>query len=160
MVQLKIKEVKQGCELVNDYVIQFEEFEEFMVFDDAVLIRIFKEGTSSQILSHCYSLETVPMMFTAWKEKGHLFYCNYIELQQHHQGLQPQPQQQQMCHQPQPGSSHQGNCNPLAPSSNPTSPIKSELTDAKLGWTCHGKYYHCGREGHWAQNCPQHNTGS
>jgi hypothetical protein len=160
MAWLRIKEVKQGHELVNDYVVWFEEFEGFMGLNDAALVEIFKEGLSSQILFHCYSLETVPMMLVAWKEKGHLFYHNYVELQHHHQGLQPQQQQQQACHQPQPGSSHQGTSNPPAPSSNPTAPVKLEPTDAKLGQTHCSKCYCWGGEGHLAQNCPQCNACS
>jgi hypothetical protein len=40
---------------------------------------------------------------------------------------------------------------PLAPvSTSTTAPVKSESTDAKLGWTRCGKCYHCSREGHWA----------
>jgi hypothetical protein len=155
MVWVKIKEVKQGHKLVDDYVIQFEEFEGFMGFNDAVLVKIFKEGLSSQILSHCYSLETIPTMLTAWKEKGHLFYHNYIRLQQqqHHWGLQPQQQQQQVHCQTQPGLSHQGTHNPPLLSPNPTAPVKSELTNAKLDQTCCSKCYHSDGEGHWACNC-------
>jgi hypothetical protein len=150
MVQLKIKEVKQGHKPVDNYIVQFKEFKDFTGFNNAALIEIFKEGLSSQILSHCYSLETTPIMLTAWKEKGCFFYHNYVKLQQHHQGSQPHQQQQQACHQPQPGSSCQGAHNPLVPSSNPAAPVKSELTDTKLGQTHHDKCYHCSREGHWA----------
>jgi hypothetical protein len=158
---LKIKEIKQGRELVDDYIVQFKEHEGFMGFDDAALMEIFKEGLLAGILSCCYSLEAVPSTLAAWKEKSRLFYHNYVELQQQQQHSRgPQPQQcQQQC-QPQPGSSRQGGWNPPVPTStSTTTPVKSESTDAKLGWTCHGKCYHCGMEGHWAWNCPQKGTG-
>jgi hypothetical protein len=159
--QLKIKEIKQGCKSVDDYIIQFEEHEGFTRFDDAALVEIFKEGLSAGILSHCYGLEAVPLMLTAWKEKSRLFYRNYIELQQWQQhSWGPQPQQCQQQHQPQPGSSHQGGQNPPVPAfTSTTSPVKSESTDAKLGWTHHGKCYRHSGEGHWAWNCPQKGMG-
>jgi hypothetical protein len=139
-VRLKIKEVKQGCELVDDYVIQFEEHKGFTGFDDAALVEIFKEGLLAGILSCCYGLEAVPSTLASWKEKSRLFYHNYVELQQHSRG--PQPQQcQQQC-QPQPGSSRQGGQNlPVPTSTSTTAPVKSESTDTKLGWTHHGKCY-------------------
>jgi hypothetical protein len=59
-----------------------EEFEGFTSFNDATLIEIFKEGLSPQILSHCYSLENIPVTLTAWKEKASLFHWHYLELQQ------------------------------------------------------------------------------
>jgi hypothetical protein len=82
MACLKIKEVKQGRESVDDYIVCFEEYEGFMGFDDTALIEAFKEGLAPQILSCCYGLETVPMTLVAWKEKSRLFYRNYVELQQ------------------------------------------------------------------------------
>jgi hypothetical protein len=82
MACLKIKEVKQGRESMDDYVIHFKEFKGFTGFDDTALIEAFKEGLAPQILSHCYGLETVPMMLAVWKEKSRLFYHNYVELQQ------------------------------------------------------------------------------
>jgi hypothetical protein len=94
MAHLKIKEVKQGRESVDDYIVHFEEFEGFTGFDDTALIEALKEGLAPQILSHCYGLETVPMTLTAWKEKSRLFYHNYAELQQQQQHQQGQPQQQ------------------------------------------------------------------
>jgi hypothetical protein len=81
MAHLKIKEVKQGHELVDNYIIWFEEHEGFTRFDDAALMEIFKEGLSSGLLSCCYGLEAVPSTLAAWKEKSRLFYHNYIELQ-------------------------------------------------------------------------------
>jgi hypothetical protein len=94
MARLKIKEVKQGRESVDDYVICFKEFEGFIGFNDTALVKAFKEGLAPQILSHCYSLETVPTTLAAWKEKSRLFYRNYVELQQRQQHQQGQPQQQ------------------------------------------------------------------
>jgi hypothetical protein len=94
MAHLRIKEVKQGRESVDDYVVQFEEFEGFTGFDDTALIEAFKEGLAPQILSRCYGLETVPTMLAAWKEKSRLFYHNYIKLQQQQQHQRGQPQQQ------------------------------------------------------------------
>jgi hypothetical protein len=109
MVHLKIKDIKQGCESVDDYVIHFEEYEGFTSFDDATLMENFKEGLTPFILSHCYSLETIPMTLIAWKEKSRIFYQNYVKLQQWQQHQWGQPQQQQQGHcQPQPGPSHQG----------------------------------------------------
>jgi hypothetical protein len=83
MVWLKIKEVEQGQESVDDYIIQFGEF---AGFDDAALAEIFKEGLSPQILLCCYGLENIPMTLAAWKEKSRLFSCHLTELQQqqHH----------------------------------------------------------------------------
>jgi hypothetical protein len=53
-----------------------------------------------------------------------------------------------------------GGQNPLAPTStSTTAPVKSELTNVKLGQTHHGKCYRCGGKGHWAWNCPQKGTG-
>jgi hypothetical protein len=114
--RLKIKEIKQGRESVDDYIVQFEEHEGFTGFDDAALVEIFKEGLSTGILSHCYGLEAVPSTLPTWKEKSRLFYHNYVELQQRQQHSQgPQPQQRQQQCQPQPGSSRQGGRNPPAP---------------------------------------------
>jgi hypothetical protein len=87
--RLKIKEIKQGRESVDDYVVRFEEHEGFTGFDDAALVEIFKEGLSAGNLSRCYSLEAIPSMLAAWKEKSRHFYHNYVELQQHSQGPQP-----------------------------------------------------------------------
>jgi hypothetical protein len=53
MAHLKIKEVKQGRESMDDYIVCFEEFEGFMGFDNTALIKVFKEGLAPQILSHC-----------------------------------------------------------------------------------------------------------
>jgi hypothetical protein len=98
-------------------------------------MEIFKEGLSAGILCHCYGLEAIPSTLTTWKEKSRLFYHNYVKLQQWQQHSQgPQPQQHQQQCQPQPGSSHQGSQNPPAPTStSTTAPVKSELTNAKLG---------------------------
>jgi hypothetical protein len=41
---LRIKDIKQGCESVNDYIIHFEEYEGFTSFDDTTLMESFKEG--------------------------------------------------------------------------------------------------------------------
>jgi hypothetical protein len=95
---LKIREVKQGKESVDDYVVWFEEFEGLTGFDDAALAEIFKEGLAPQILSRCYGLEHVPMTLTAWKEKSRLFTHHLAELHQHQHHQNPgqtQPQQQQ-----------------------------------------------------------------
>jgi hypothetical protein len=46
MGHLKIKEVKQGRESVDDYVVWFKKFEGFTGFDDTTLTEIFKEGLS------------------------------------------------------------------------------------------------------------------
>jgi hypothetical protein len=96
-VHLKIKEIKQGRESVDDYVIWFEEFEGFTSFDDTALTKIFKEGLTPQILSCCYSLEVIPATLTTWKEKARLFHWHHLKLQQQqcHQAGQPQQQQQQ-----------------------------------------------------------------
>jgi hypothetical protein len=59
MAWLKIKEVKQGRESVDDYVVCFEEYKGFMGFNDTALIKAFKEGLAPLILSCCYSLETI-----------------------------------------------------------------------------------------------------
>jgi hypothetical protein len=160
MACLKIKDVKQGHESVDDYIICFEEYEGFTSFDDAALVESFKEGLTPSILSCCYSLKTIPMTLTAWKEKSRLFYQNYVELQQWQQHQQGQPQQQQQGHrQPQPGPSCQGACGPTTlPSSSTSAPmVKSEAT---VGQTHCGKCYHCSGKGHWACNCPQKNSGS
>jgi hypothetical protein len=60
MVQLKIKEVKQGKESVDDYVVWFEEFEGLMGFDDAALAEIFKEGLAPQICRGAMAWSTFP----------------------------------------------------------------------------------------------------
>jgi hypothetical protein len=160
MARLKIKDVKQGHESVDDYIVQFEEYEGFTSFDDATLMESFKEGLTPSILSRCYGLETVLTTLAAWKEKSRLFYRNYIELQQwqQHQWGQPQ-QQQQGRRQPQSRSSCQGARGPTAPSSSSTlAPmVKSEAT---VGQTRHSKCYCCGGKGHWARNCPQKNSSS
>jgi hypothetical protein len=83
MAQLKIKEVKQGKESMDDYIIQFEEFKGLMGFNHAALAEAFKEGLAPQILSQYYSLEHVPMTLTYWKEKSRLFTCHLAELHQH-----------------------------------------------------------------------------
>jgi hypothetical protein len=44
MARLKIKEVKQGRESMDDYIIHFKEFEGFMSFNDMALVKVFKEG--------------------------------------------------------------------------------------------------------------------
>jgi hypothetical protein len=155
----KIKEVKQGRESADDYVIWFEEFEGFTGFDDTALTKIFKEGLSPQILSCCYSLENILVTLTTWKEKARLFHQQYLELQQqqHHRAGQPQQQQQSGSrHQPQPGSSCQGACQlQVSGSFTPLLQIKKETWDGELGWIHHGKCYCCGKEGHWATNCQQ-----
>jgi hypothetical protein len=81
---------------MDDYVIQFEEFDGFTGFDDAALTEIFKEGLTPQILSRCYGLEVIPATLTTWKEKARLFHRHYLKLQQQqsHQAGQPQQQQQ------------------------------------------------------------------
>jgi hypothetical protein len=160
MACLKIKDVKQGHESMDDYIVQFEEYEGFTGFDDATLMESFKEGLTPSILSCCYGLETVPSTLTAWKEKSRLFYRNYIKQQQQQQHQWGQPQQQQQgCHQPQPGSSCQGAHGPMVPPSSLTlAPMVK--TEATMGQTHHSKCYHCGSESHWACNCPQRNTGS
>jgi hypothetical protein len=152
MVQLKIKEVKQGKESVDNYVIQFEEFEGLTGFDDAALAEIFKEGLAPQILSWCYGLEHVPTMLTAWKEKSRLFTCHLAELHQHqhHQNpgqTQPQQQQHSQC-QPTPGTSHQGT-QQVSSSLTPLQ-VKKESQEGRLAHTHHEKCYKCGGEGHWA----------
>jgi hypothetical protein len=160
MACLKIKDVRQGCESVDDYIIHFEEYEGFTSFDDATLMETFKEGLTPSILSHCYGLETVPSTLAAWKEKSRFFYSNYVKLQQQQQHQWGQPQQQQQGHcQPQPGPSCQGARGPTTPASSSTSAPMVKL-EATAGQTHHGKCYHCGGEGHWAHNCPQKNTGS
>jgi hypothetical protein len=95
-VHLKIKEVKQGRESMDDYVIWFKEFEDFTGFDDAALTEIFKEGLSPQILSCCYGLKNILVTLTTWKEKARLFHWHYLkwQQQQHHWAGQPQQQQQ------------------------------------------------------------------
>jgi hypothetical protein len=150
--QLKIKEVKQGKESVDDYVVWFEEFEGLTGFDDAALAEIFKEGLAPQILSQCYSLEHVPMTLTAWKEKSRLFACHLAELHQHqhHWNLgqtQPQQQQRSQC-QPMPGTSHQGT-QQVSSSSAPLQ-VKKESQEERLAHTHHRKCYKCSGEGHWA----------
>jgi hypothetical protein len=147
MAHLKIKEVKQGRESTDDYVVCFKEYEGFTGFDDMALVEAFKEGLAPQILSCCYGLETVPTTLTAWKEKSRLFYRNYIELQQRQQHQQGQPQQQGRC-QPQPGSSCQSAHGPMAPPSSSTTPMVK--TEATAGQAHHGKCYRCSGEGHWA----------
>jgi hypothetical protein len=150
MARLKIKDVKQGHESVDNYIVCFEEYKGFTGFDNAALVESFKEGLTPSILSCCYGLKTIPSTLTAWKEKSRLFYLNYIEQQQQQQHQQGQPQQQQQGHhQPQPRSSHQGTHGPMMPSSSSASAptVKSEAT---MGQTCHSKCYHCGSEGHWA----------
>jgi hypothetical protein len=111
MACLKIKEIKQGKESVDDYVVRFEEFEGFTSFDDTALTEIFKEGLTPQILSCCYGLEVIPSTLAIWKEKARLFHHHYLELQQqqHHWAGQPQQQQSGLHRQPKPGSSCQGN---------------------------------------------------
>jgi hypothetical protein len=154
MAWLKIKEVKQGKESMDDYIIQFEEFEGPMGFDNAALAEIFKEGLAPQILSWCYGLEHIPTTLTAWKEKSRLFACHLAELHQHqhHQNLgqtQPQQQQQQrLQHQPMPGMSHQGA--QQVPSSSAPLQVKKEFQEERLARTHCGKCYKCGGEGHWA----------
>jgi hypothetical protein len=156
MAHLRIKDIKQGHESMDNYIIHFEEYEGFTSFDDAILIESFKEGLAPSILSCCYSLKTILSMLTTWKARSRLFYQNYIELQQHQWG-QPQ-QQQQGCHQPQPGSSHQGACGPTMPPSSSTSAPMVKM-EATMGQTCCSKCYHCSGKGHWACNCPQRNSG-
>jgi hypothetical protein len=157
MARLKIKEVKQGKESVDDYVIRFEEFEGLTGFDDAALAEIFKEGLAPQILSQCYGLEHVPTMLTAWKEKSRLFACHLVELHQHQRHQNPgqtQPQQQQHSqHQPMPGTSHQG-AQQASSSSTPLQ-VKNESQEKRLARTHCRKCYKCSGEGHWARNCPQ-----
>jgi hypothetical protein len=158
MAHLKIKDVKQGCESMDDYIVHFEEYEGFTGFDNAALMESFKEGLTPSILSHCYGLETVPTTLVSWKEKSRLFYRNYIELQQWQQHQRGQPQQQQQGHrQPQSGPSCQGTHGLTVPTSSSTPTVKTEAT---TGQTHHGKCYHCGGKGHWACNCPQKNSGS
>jgi hypothetical protein len=62
MACLKIKDIKQGHESVDDYIIHFEEYEGFTSFDDTTLMESFKEVLTPSILSCCYGLETVPVM--------------------------------------------------------------------------------------------------
>jgi hypothetical protein len=161
---LKIKEIKQGRESMDDYVIQFEEFEGFTSFNDAALAEIFKEGLSPQILSCCYGLKVILVTLTTWKEKARLFHWYYLELQQQqcHQAGQPQQQQQSgLHHQPQPGLSRQGTRQLQASgSSAPLLQVKKEDQDGELGQMCHGKCYCCGEEGHWADNCPQKHSSA
>jgi hypothetical protein len=105
--RLRIKDVRQGHESMDDYIVHFEEYEGFTSFDNATLMESFKEGLTPSILSCCYGLETVLSTLAAWKEKSRLFYRTYVELQQQQQHQQGQPQQQQQGHcQPQPRSSH------------------------------------------------------
>jgi hypothetical protein len=157
MACLKIKEVKQGKESMDNYVIWFEEFEGLTAFDDAALAEIFKEGLAPQILSWCYGLEHVPMTLTAWKEKSRLFAHHLAKLHQYqrHRNLgQTQPQQQQRSqHQPTPGTSHQGA--QQASSSSTPPQVKKESQEERLAQTRHGKCYKCSGEGHWAWSCPQ-----
>jgi hypothetical protein len=158
VVHLMIKDVKQGCESMDDYIVCFEEYEGFTSFDDATLMESFKEGLTPSILSCCYSLETILTTLMVWKEKSRLFYQNYVKLQQQQQHQQGQPQQQQQgCCQPQPRSSCQGTCRPMMlPSSLTLAPtVKLEAT---AGQTHHSKCYHCSGEGHWARNFPQKNS--
>jgi hypothetical protein len=82
MVHLKIKEIKQGRESMDDYVIQFEEFKGFTSLDDATLTKIFKEGLSPQIISCCYSLEVILATLATWKERARIFHRHYLKLQQ------------------------------------------------------------------------------
>jgi hypothetical protein len=160
MAHLKIKDVKQGHEPVDDYIVQFEEYEGFTSFDDVTLMESFKEGLTPSVLLCCYGLEVILTTLMAWKGKSRLFYRNYVELQQQQQHQWGQPQQQQQGHcQPQTGSSCQGTHGPTMPPSSSTSApmVKSEAT---AGQTHHSKCYHCGGKGHWAHNCPQKNSGS
>jgi hypothetical protein len=39
--RLRIKDVKQGCESMDNYIILFEEYEGFTSFDDATLVESF-----------------------------------------------------------------------------------------------------------------------
>jgi hypothetical protein len=89
MAHLKIKEVKQGKESMDDYVVWFEEFEGLTGFDDTALAEIFKEGLAPQILSWCYGLEHIPMTLTAWKEKSRLFARHLAKLHQHQRHRNP-----------------------------------------------------------------------
>jgi hypothetical protein len=81
MARLKIKDVKQGHESMDNYIICFEEYKGFTSFDNATLMETFKEGLTPSILSCCYGLEVVPTTLMAWKEKSRLFYRNYVKLQ-------------------------------------------------------------------------------
>jgi hypothetical protein len=50
-VWIKIKEIRQGRDSADDYVIKFEEFEMWTGFDEMVLIEQFKEGLAPPTLS-------------------------------------------------------------------------------------------------------------
>jgi hypothetical protein len=65
MACLKIKDVKQGKESVDDYIVRFEEYKSLTGFDDAALAEIFKEpmsGTSHQGAQQVSSSSTPPQV--------------------------------------------------------------------------------------------------
>jgi hypothetical protein len=151
MACLKIKEVKQGKDTADDFIVQFKEYESFMGLDKMALIDLFKDVLSPYILSCIHGLAAMPVSLHEWKEKAQQFHCQYLELQKCSKGSSSSSLGQCQVP-PQASLGSQGACQ-TTPASGL---IKQEPHDGAVhqgSGPC--MCYTCGSPDHFAHECPQ-----
>jgi hypothetical protein len=77
----KIRGVKQAGHMADVYIMNFEEYEFEMGYDDTALIEIFKDGMNVPLLKKIYALPTMPTNLKEWKQWAHKLDRQWREVQ-------------------------------------------------------------------------------
>ena len=64
----KLKELKQGKQTADEFVVAFEQYERESGYDEVALIERFEEGLSQGLVDRIYGLSVMPTTIVEWKQ--------------------------------------------------------------------------------------------
>jgi hypothetical protein len=76
----KIRQLYQGSRPVDEYIVDFEQWEALTEYNDKALSDEFKRGLHHALLRQIFSLPSVPSTLAEWKKWSCQFYRQYQEL--------------------------------------------------------------------------------